>query len=411
MRARREWPTKSVVIGMWLAALPLVLLAALWLPLLAGRQGPGASATPALTGIPPLPPSASPAPPVALSQPGGASGNEPARATAPASPVAVTAPLDRPSTSSPSRAAAGRASGLSPAAPPPAVPAVTTGQPPSSASAEALPLARCWEPSEFRPDPELEALIVSSLGPEVERYGVVVRNLTDGTEAAIQPEKVFYAASLYKLAVLYEVYRQERQGQLDFAQTLTVTEKYAEYDLGTLALLGWSTGSVITVAQAVEAMVTVSDNASAVLLADLVGWHTIDEGLRELGLRSMRVNDPELPVTASDLARLLDRIACGAAVDERASREMIALLARQRVRDRLPALLPEGVVVANKTGNWSTATHDAGIVYSPRATYVIVVLSETAGRSEPIARLSAAVYTYLNPPMSSREPGTAARLT
>ncbi len=235
---------------------------------------------------------------------------------------------------------------------------------------------------------------------------MVVRNLTDGTEAAIQPGKVFYAASLYKLAVLCEVYRQERQGRLDFAQTLTVTEKYAEYDLGTLALLGWSAGSVITVAQAVEAMVTVSDNASAVLLTDLVGWHTIDEGLRELGLRSMRVNDPGLPVTASDLARLLDRIACGAAVDERASREMIGLLARQRVRDRLP----EGVV-ANKTGNWSTATHDAGIVYSPRATYVIVVLSETAWRSEPIARLSAAVFTYLNPPMSSREPGMAARLT
>jgi hypothetical protein len=76
---------------------------------------------------------------------------------------------------------------------------------------------------------------------------------------------------------------------------------------------------------------------------------------------------------------------------------MIGLLARQRVRDRLPAFLPEGVVVAHKPGNWSNATHDAGIVSSPRTTYVIVVLSEAAWQPEPIARLSAAVYDYLNP--------------
>ena len=262
------------------------------------------------------------------------------------------------------------------------------------AVAAAVSLSRCWEPSELRHDPGLEAVIRKVLGSELERYGVVVRNLTDGTEVSIQPEKVFYAASLYKLAVLYEVYRQERAGRLSFSEPLEVTPESAEWDLGTLALLGWSVGSVITVAQAVEAMVTVSDNTSAVLLSGLVGWSSIDEGLRELGLRSTRVNDPTLPVTAADLARLLDRIACGAAVDEQASREMIGLLARQRVRDRLPALLPEGTVVAHKTGNWTDATHDAGIVFSPRATYVIVVLSETAWRPEPIARLSAAVYEY-----------------
>jgi beta-lactamase class A len=154
-------------------------------------------------------------------------------------------------------------------------------------------------------------VILETLGPEAERYGVVVRNLTEGTEISIQPEKVFYAASLYKLAVLYELDRQERAGRLSFSQPLVVTPESAAWDLGTLALLAWSVGSVITVAQAAEAMVTVSDNISAVLLAGLVGWQSVDEGLRALGLRSTRVNDSALPVTAGDLSRLLDRIACG----------------------------------------------------------------------------------------------------
>lgn len=322
-------------------------------------------------------------------------------------PISAVIPTPTPSATSTAPAptavpwAAGRATQPSPATASPTVTPAIPAEIPGPPSMADLPIARCWEPSELRYDPQLEALIEQALGPDAGRYGVVVRNLTSGTEAAVQPDKVFYAASLYKLAVLYEVYRQERQGRLAFSESLTITEEAAEQDLGTLALLGWSAGSVITVSQAVEAMITVSDNASAVLLADLVGWHNVDQGLRELGLRSMRVNDPALPVTAADLARLLERMACGRAVDEQASREMIGLLTRQRVRDRLPALLPESVIVANKTGNWENATHDAGIVYSPGATYVIVVLSETAWQSEPIARLSAAVYAYFNPSTES----------
>lgn len=268
------------------------------------------------------------------------------------------------------------------------------------AESSALPepsLVGCAPSFAFRADPELTALIERTLGPASEHYGVVVHDLTSGRSATLHPDKVFYAASLYKLAVLYEVYRQVDDGRLRLEQPVVITEDAAAWDLGPLASLGWSAGTVITLQQALEAMITVSDNATAVLLADLVGWHQIDASLRELGLTTMRVNDPTLPVTAADLARLLARIACGQAVSAEASEAMVALLSRQRVRDRLPAQLPPDVVVAHKTGNWTTATHDAGIVFGTRSTYVIVVLSDLPWQSEPIATLSRIVYDYLDP--------------
>jgi beta-lactamase class A len=78
---------------------------------------------------------------------------------------------------------------------------------------------------------------------------------------------------------------------------------------------------------------------------------------------------------------------------------MLEILHRQRFRSGIPAGLPSDARVANKTGEMSTAAHDAGIVYlEGRRPYVVVILTEwdadTDGRQKAIARISRAVYEY-----------------
>jgi len=243
-------------------------------------------------------------------------------------------------------------------------------------------------------DANLEALISQTLGQNVESYGVVVRNLTTGTEAVVNPDKVFYAASLYKLPILYEMYKLRELELLDFDHQLELTPHYVEQDEGTLQFLGWEEGDTVAVRQAVEAMITVSDNSSAWMLRDLVGWSLIDADMARLGLKHTSVDSRELTTTARDMAVLLEMMARGQAVSATASREMVHLLTQQTVRDRIPALLPSDTWVANKTANWLGATHDVAIVYSPSATYVIAVLSDRSWESEPIAEISLAVYNY-----------------
>jgi len=81
----------------------------------------------------------------------------------------------------------------------------------------------------------------------------------------VDERRVYYAASVYKLAVLLEAYRQRDAGQVDFSLPLTLEEKYVAYDLGTLGLLGLQQGDTITLADAVKAMIVVSDTPSAVM--------------------------------------------------------------------------------------------------------------------------------------------------
>jgi hypothetical protein len=76
------------------------------------------------------------------------------------------------------------------------------------------------------------------------------------------------------------------------------------------------------------------------------------------------------------MARLLEIIARGEALSTETSAEMVSLMARQQVRDRIPVMMPPEATIANKTGNWEAAAHDVAIVYGPRSTFVIALLSD-----------------------------------
>jgi beta-lactamase class A len=250
-----------------------------------------------------------------------------------------------------------------------------------------------YEPLPLQRDETLERLLREQLGDEVDSYGVVVKNTADGSGAAVNPDKVFNAASLFKVAVMYEAFQQRAAGIISFDSELVVTPYYDSFGLGPRLT---AVCQSLTVREALQAMMAVSDNAAAVMLQDLVGSRHVNADMAALGLTDTRLLEDGLPTTAQDMALLMEMIARGQAVDRAASQEMVDLMTLESLNDRLPALLPEGTVVAHKTANWSDATHDAGIVYSPKAVYVIVVLSDKEYEAKPIAELSRVVYKHYN---------------
>jgi hypothetical protein len=149
-------------------------------------------------------------------------------------------------------------------------------------------------------------------------------------------------------------------------------------------------------------MVTLSDNSGAYMLAKKVGTSRINEDMASLGLPSTHVRGEDLQTSAADMARMLEIIARGEALSAETSAEMVHLMARQQVRNRIPVLMPADAVVANKTGNWEAAAHDVAIVYGPRATFVIALLSDGISDFDALylAMATAArnVYDLVNDP-------------
>ena len=252
-------------------------------------------------------------------------------------------------------------------------------------------------PATFAPqseDPALDALIRTTLSGYEGTYSVVVRNLGDGRSASLNEGEVYYAASLFKLAVLLEAYRQRDGGEIDFSQLLTLDEEYAGYDLGTLEFLELEVGDMLTLADALRAMIIVSDTPTAVMVQDVVNPWRVDQTLRSLGLNDMSVMSTDLPTTARDMALLMEAVATGQGVTAESRNEMLALLLQEWIRGGIPSGVPGNSAVAHKTGNLTNATHDVALVWGPAGPYVIAVLSDRSWDWEPTVAVSRAVWDY-----------------
>ncbi len=281
------------------------------------------------------------------------------------------------------------------------------GEPAETASPEPVVLAPHVAPPvtsvrgpgsyELATDPRMRAAITGALGSDLPHYSIVVRRLGDGHGVAINADRQFYAASTFKLAVLYEVERRRSDGLIHGNDELQLTDADLAEDLGTISEVAVGADGRLPISKALEAMVTLSDNATAVALMHLVGASNIDETLMALGLQHTSVNTEALPTTAADMALLMEAIVEGKGMSDEAKAEMRELLLGQKTRTGIPAGLPASVRVGNKTGTWEGITHDVAFVEAPGGTYVIAVLSDRGWAWDPIARVSKAVYeTFTN---------------
>ncbi len=285
--------------------------------------------------------------------------------------------------------------GLSPT-PPPAptstpVPTATPGPPPIATT---TPFPReAYVPIALKEDRGFKAALMEILGDEADSYAFIIKDLESGRGAQHNVDHVFYAASVFKLFVMYEVFNQQSQNRVSWDHELVVTPYYDSF-----SLLPRRTElcQVLSVAEAMNHMLSISDNTAAVLLQDLVGSGAVNSSLETLGIKTSGLFEDSLPLTAEDVALLLEAVARGATVSRDASTDMLQLMSREELDNGLEAGIPSGenVIVAHKTGNWSDATHDVGVVFAPFGPYLFVALSDTNHETQRIKDLSTAAYEY-----------------
>lgn len=223
-------------------------------------------------------------------------------------------------------------------------------------------------------DDELAQRVRDRLGDEASHYAVVIKDLDNGRGVDIDGDRVFYSASLFKLEVMFEIFHLRDQGLLALDEQYVPTDYYAGFGLGPRLV---AQCQPVTIADALTAMMAISDNTAAVMLQDRAGAGNINNTMAELGLEQTQLTeDQSLPGTADDFARLLETIVRSQATSRDSSQAMADLMATETINDRIPRELPAGTLIAHKTGNWTDATHDAGIVYGEKSAYLMVLMSD-----------------------------------
>jgi beta-lactamase class A len=229
------------------------------------------------------------------------------------------------------------------------------------------------------------------------RVGVVLHDLRDRFQVAIAADSTFHAASTMKLPVMIELFRQVDAGHLSLDQSLLVVNSFGSIvDGSNYALdpgddsdssLYAMVGKRVPVRDLIEHMITRSSNLATNTLIPVAGATNANATAHALGATRMRVlrgvEDGKAfalgmnnTTTASDLTALLLAIERGTAASPASCTRMREILLREIYSGDIPAGLPAGTPVAQKTGSITGVLHDAAIVYPPgRTPYVLVVLT------------------------------------
>jgi len=239
---------------------------------------------------------------------------------------------------------------------------------------------------------------------------------------AFEGDRWFHAASTIKVAILACLVATLRERGLDSHHRLELRNQFASVVDGsayrvlasrdTDAGIHASTDQTMSAGELAHRMIAISSNLATNLLLEFIGADRARQMLTGAGITGVDlvrgVEDDRAfeagisnRVTANGLVTLLRAILEGRFGSDDDTRAMIATLCAQTVMRGIPAGLPTGVHastrIAHKTGEMSTATHDAGIVFlENREPYVLAVLTGASGSAEeryaPIARISGLIF-------------------
>lgn len=248
--------------------------------------------------------------------------------------------------------------------------------------------------------PTLQSVVEQSLNAVSGKYGIYIKNLKTGESVNVRENEVFEAGSIYKLWVMGAVFEKIKNGDLkeddNLEENIEDINKRFEISAEDAEMIGGHLQ--LTISSAIRQMITISHNYASLMLLTKVSTLEVESFLKRYGLNSSSM---ELPIrtTAQDLGRYLEKLYQGEIIDEEYSQKMINLLKEQNINDRLPKYLPQDIPVAHKTGDIGYFEHDAGIIYTAKGDYIIVVLTQSnspGDADEKIAQISKAVFEYFN---------------
>jgi beta-lactamase class A len=253
-------------------------------------------------------------------------------------------------------------------------------------------------------------------------FGVAFKDLQTGTLLMLNEKDAFHAASTMKTPVLMELFRQAAEGRFSMEDSVLIKNTFSSIVDGSAYSLDPSDdseqelykhmGEKRTIASLAYDMIIQSSNLATNLLIELVNPDSVMTTLKNMGVHDMTVlrgvEDGKAyekglnnSTTAYDLLLIYEQMAQEQLVNAAASKEMIRILLDQKFNNIIPALLPQGVKVAHKTGFITGIHHDSGIVFLPDGRkYVLVLLSrfDPADEKEIVkamAGVSKLIYDYM----------------
>jgi beta-lactamase class A len=253
--------------------------------------------------------------------------------------------------------------------------------------------------------------------------GAAARNLKTGDELFVNADEVFPTASMVKLGILLELFRQSEAGQLQLGEMLTIRKADKTGGSGLIENMG----AVVSLSlhDIAVLMNAISDNTATNVLIDRLGIERINQAMREAGMAHTHLfrkivftaaRNLKYPLFATgtprDFMTLASNLYERKLLNRKNTDEMLKIMRIQKNMGNLTRFMnfnpyddDKQAWVASKTGSITGVRNETGVIHTKEGAHVVAVMTKgcTDERWTPdnegtvaVAKLSKAVADYFH---------------
>jgi beta-lactamase class A len=221
------------------------------------------------------------------------------------------------------------------------------------------------------------------------RVSLFAKNLDTGQTYALNADERVRTASTIKIAVMVEAFARVAEGRAKWTDEVVLTKEKKYGGSGILYEL--SDGLRLTLRDAVNLMMLVSDNTATNLVLEVLTTDAVNARMESLGLNQIKImrkvgsggeskagKDPENKrfglgvATPREMVLLMEKLERGEVISSSASKQMIDLMKREQVRYAIGRSL-WNVPMASKYGALDRLRSSIGIVYSKKGRIAMAI--------------------------------------
>ncbi len=211
---------------------------------------------------------------------------------------------------------------------------------------------------------------------------IYVWEYDNGSYVNINANTPYPAASIIKIPVLIEMFREIENGKFSLNDTMILEDYYRASGSGKLQ---YSQGGIAhTMDYLAKIMIQNSDNSSTnMIIAKIGGMPEVNRAMKRWGLKTTHINNwlPDLDgtniTTAKELAKMFYNIDSTNIVNSESKKHIANYLGHVKNNRLLQAGLPKDAILLHKTGDIGFMLGDAGIVKTANGKkYIVVILAK-----------------------------------
>ena len=221
------------------------------------------------------------------------------------------------------------------------------------------------------------------------KVSLFAKNLDTGETYALNPDERVRTASTIKIAVMIEAFARVAEGKAKWTDEVVLTKEKKVSGSGILGEL--SDGLKLTLRDAVNLMMILSDNTATNLVLDVLTTDAVNARMESLGFKQIKINrkvgsggestagkDPEnkkfgLGVTTPrEMVLIMEKLERGEVINPAVSKEMIELMKREQGRNALGRSL-WSVPMASKYGALDRLRSAVGILYTKKGRIAMAI--------------------------------------